>query len=198
LVVIELRIVGGDLALDLANTVGDDRVPDPLADYPGLVAWAARAGAVDDDTAARLDSLAGDREAVLRRARELRAAVDDVFRPLAGGHEPPRAALDALLRRGAEAAARGRLVAAGDTGSSGAFALAWDGADLERPLWPLAVAAVDLLRAGPLDRLKQCADCPWLFLDTSRNRSRRWCSMGDCGARAKMRRYRSRLATEGR
>jgi len=56
------------------------------------------------------------------------------------------------------------------------------------------VAAVDLLRTGPLDRLKVCAACPWLFLDTSRNRSRRWCSMSDCGARLKMRRYRARAA----
>ena len=119
--------------------------------------------------------------------------VDAVFRALAGGHEPPRAALDELLRRGADAAARGRLVA-----REGGFVLAWAGDDLERPLWPLAAAAVDLLRSGPLDRLKQCADCPWLFLDTSRNRSRRWCSMDDCGARAKMRTYRARRATAGR
>jgi len=66
----------------------------------------------------------------------------------------------------------------------------WDG-DL---LAPIAVAAVDLLRTGPLDRLKVCAACPWLFLDTSRNRSRRWCSMSECGARLKMRRYRASAA----
>jgi predicted RNA-binding Zn ribbon-like protein len=78
-------------------------------------------------------------------------------------------------------------------------ALAWDGDHLERPLWPLAVAALDLLRSGPLDRLKACEGCPWLFLDTSRNRSRRWCSMDDCGSRSKTRSYRARRAsTSGR
>jgi predicted RNA-binding Zn ribbon-like protein len=82
--------------------------------------------------------------------------------------------------------------------AGGGFALTWEGDHLERPLWPIAVAAVDLLRSGPLDRLKACEECPWLFLDTSRNRSRRWCSMDDCGSRRKMRRYRERRATAGR
>jgi predicted RNA-binding Zn ribbon-like protein len=62
-------------------------------------------------------------------------------------------------------------------------------------LWPLAVAAVDLLRTGPLGRLKVCAECRWLFLDRSRNGSRLWCSMNECGGRSKMRRYRARRAT---
>ena len=94
----------------------------------------------------------------------------------------------------AAAVERARL----ERGRDGVFRLAWDGDHLERPLWPLAVAALDLLRDGPLDRLKACEDCPWLFLDTSRNRSRRWCSMDDCGSRSKMRRYRARRATAGR
>jgi predicted RNA-binding Zn ribbon-like protein len=70
------------------------------------------------------------------------------------------------------------------------YALAWD----DDVLAPIAVAAVDLLRSGPLDRISVCDACPWLFLDTSRNHSRRWCSMEDCGARAKMRRYRAKGA----
>jgi predicted RNA-binding Zn ribbon-like protein len=71
----------------------------------------------------------------------------------------------------------------------------WDG----ELLGPLVAAAVDLLRTGPLDRLKLCDACPWLFLDTSRNHSRRWCSMNECGGRLKMRRYRERRrATAGR
>jgi predicted RNA-binding Zn ribbon-like protein len=197
-VVTELKIVGGDPALDLANTAGDARVPDPLAEYDAFVGWAARVRAIDDATAARLAHRArrGDTARVLETARELRRAVDAVFRPLAEGGEPSDAALAELTTRGAEAVARARLIPS--RASGGRFELAWDGDDLERPLWPLAAAAVDLLRAGALDRLKVCVDCPWLFLDTSRNRSRRWCSMEVCGAHAKMRRYRARLATAGR
>jgi predicted RNA-binding Zn ribbon-like protein len=196
-VVTALHIVGGDPALDLVNTTGDARVDDPLAGYGEFAAWGARAGAIDEATAGRLAALGRERPAeaaaALAEARDLRAAADAVFRPLAAGSEPPPAALARLVAEGAAAAGRARLVPAGD-----GFTYAWEGDDLARPLWPLAAAAVDLLRAGPLDRLKQCDGCPWLFLDTSRNRSRRWCSMEVCGAHTKMRRYRARLTTEGR
>ena len=204
--VTELKIVGGDPALDLVNTVGDDRVPDPLDGYGSFVAWAARARVIDDDVARRLAARGADQPAVagraLREARELRAILDAVFRPLAiagtsapaGGGAGGAAAHGRLTRRAGAAVERARL----ERGRDGEFRLAWDGDHLERPLWPLGVAALDLLRDGPLDRLKACEDCPWLFLDTSRNHSRRWCSMGDCGSRSKMRRYRARRATAGR
>ena len=67
-----------------------------------------------------------------------------------------------------------------------------DGAALERPLWPVAHAALDLLRTEDLHRLAECGDCRWLFFDHSRNRSRRSCSMNACGGREKMRRHRAR------
>lgn len=199
--VTELRIVGGDPALDLANTVGDDRVPDPLEDYAAFAAWAARIGVVDETVAARLTTRARERPEAAGRAldeaRSLRATIDAVFRALAtakpAGDEPPTAALARLVQRAGAAVERAELVR-----RESGFVLAWDGDHLERPLWPLAVSAVDLLRHGPLDRLKACEDCPWLFLDTSRNHSRRWCSMEDCGTRVKMRRYRARRATAGR
>jgi hypothetical protein len=208
--------VGGDPALDLVNTLGDERVADPLEDYASFGAWAARIGVIDDGTAARLAAGAGERPAAAARAlaeaRTLRTAFDAVFRPLAAAHDssaapaghdssgaghdssgaPPPEALARLVRRAGAAVERARLVPAED-----AFAPAWDGDHLERPLWPLSVAALDLLRSGPLDRVKACEGCPWLFLDTSRNRSRRWCSMDDCGSRSKMRSYRARRASTG-
>jgi predicted RNA-binding Zn ribbon-like protein len=182
----ELELVGGHVALDLANTVNGPRdgelEQDFLTTADELAAWAVHAGVtpapppVDDR--------------VLAEARELRDAVYAIFRAVAEGREPDPAALAALAGFHAAAVARARLVPAG-----GRFALAWDG----ELLGPLAAAAVDLLRHGPLDRLKLCDACPWLFLDTSRNHSRRWCSMNECGGRLKMRRYRARRrATEGR
>ena len=164
-----MRLVGGHLALDFANTIEPSR--EHLVAPSDLVAWGREVG------------LSGDADAsTLTRARELRRTVYEVFRPLAEGREPDADALAALAAFHADAVAGARLVPG--------EGFVWDG-DL---LAPIAVAAVDLLRTGPLDRLKVCAGCPWLFLDTSRNRSRRWCSMSDCGARLKMRRYRARAA----
>jgi predicted RNA-binding Zn ribbon-like protein len=182
----ELELVGGDIALDLANTVNGPRdgvLDDDFLRTPeDLAAWAVHAGVAD--AAPPVD------EAALTQVRALRAAIYAVFRAVAEGREPDPEALAVLAGQHAAAVARARLVPAADR-----FALTWDG----EVLGPLAAAAVDLLRHGPLDRLKLCDACPWLFLDTSRNHSRRWCSMNECGSRLKMRRYRARRrATEGR
>ena len=179
----DLELVGGNLALDLANT-RDGHAParDYLETPEDLVAWARHA--------AGLEITADQRD--LERVLALRETVEAVFRALARGDEPPPAALDDLLA--AQAAAPGRLArrvssGAGETVSPGErFDLVWDG-DI---VGPIAAAAVDLLRHGPLDRLKLCHACPWLFLDLSRNHSRRWCSMNVCGGTLKMRRYRAR------
>jgi predicted RNA-binding Zn ribbon-like protein len=164
-----MRRVGGHLALDFANTIEPSR--EHLAEPSDLVAWGREVG---------LDGPAD--ASTLARARELRRTIYEVFRPLAERRDPGPDALRALAALHAEAVAGARLVPG--------EGFVWDG-DL---LAPIAVAAVDLLRSGPLDRLKVCDACPWLFLDTSRNRSRRWCSMSECGARLKMRRYRARAA----
>jgi predicted RNA-binding Zn ribbon-like protein len=183
----EIPLVGGDPALDLANTLDGPRHGDPTGDHlhdpEDLVAWAVRAGVLEAHAgAARAD--------VLDRVRRLRAPVYAVFRAIAEGDEPDGRALAEIGEFHVEALRRARLVPA--------FDYSWDRDDAQRIVWALAVAAVDLLRTGPLDRIRVCHDCRWLFLDTSRNGSRRWCSMNECGARAKMRRYRARRATADR
>jgi len=197
----ELEIFSGDPALDLANTLegphGGAPTTDSLTSYGDLAEWAAHAGVVDAPLAARLARAAGESPdrgaAVHARAVALRGALYDAFATLVAGGEPARAALAVLAREHGEAAAHARLEPAGAR-----FELAWEGEPPDRVLWPVAQAAVDLLRTGPLDRLKACVECRGLFLDASRNHSRRWCSMNDCGGRDKVRRYRARRATGGR
>jgi predicted RNA-binding Zn ribbon-like protein len=70
--------------------------------------------------------------------------------------------------------------------------------DLAAPLHPVAYSAADLLVSDDLHRVKRCAGCPWLFLDGSRNKSRRWCDMADCGTAQKMQRYVARRSTARR
>ena len=69
---------------------------------------------------------------------------------------------------------------------------------LDAMLRPIGLAALELLTSPQLSRIKKCAGCPWLFLDQSKNFSRRWCAMNDCGTHEKIRRYVSRRAAARR
>jgi predicted RNA-binding Zn ribbon-like protein len=181
----DLELVGGNVALDLANTLEGPRVGEPdqdhLPDHEALVEWALLAGVITSRPATRPAEL-------LEHVRRLRAAIFDVFFAVATGSDLDPAALAELTAIHADALEGARLMRR----AGGSFDY---GPDL---LLTPAQAAVDLLRHGPLDRVNVCAACRWLFLDASRNHSRRWCSMNECGGRLKMRRYRERRATAGR
>ncbi|MGH2700601.1 MAG: CGNR zinc finger domain-containing protein, partial [Actinomycetota bacterium] len=56
-------------------------------------------------------------------------------------------------------------------------------------LWPVVQAAIELLTSDALQRVKRCGRCSWLFLDATKNRSRRWCSMEGCGTNEKSQRF---------
>jgi predicted RNA-binding Zn ribbon-like protein len=86
--------------------------------------------------------------------------------------------------------------------SGDSFVWEWHEADgaLELPIWIVAQSASDLLVSSELGRVRECAGerCDWLFLDASRNRSRRWCDMAACGNRAKAQRnYARRRGSSG-
>lgn len=193
-----LRVVGGDLALDFVNTVDGERDGDPgfehLRSYEDLVAWGSRVGLLPEERARRL--LRGGRgrtseaEAAYVRALELRDDLYELFRAVARGKSPPPGSVEALRRAESEALSRARLV----PGEEG-FVWEWpDEDDLDGVLWPVVHAAIELLVSGPLDRVKACAGCRWLFVDESRNKSRRWCTMEECGTHEKVRRYLERRA----
>jgi predicted RNA-binding Zn ribbon-like protein len=188
--------IGGDPALDFANTLGGAREgpwdDEWLLDYGDVVAWARHAGLLDDGAARRLLRAAGARPdeaaAAHGRALALREQVYRAMAAIADRADPPAA--DLAARRDAHRAA---LAHAALVPRAARLDWAHDaGADLDRPLWPVAEAAIDLLRSDRLARLKQCANCRWLFLDASRNASRRWCSMSHCGTEAKVRKTRAR------
>ena len=197
----DLPLLGGHLSLDFANTLewrGSARERDWLTGYQALVAWALRAGAVDGREAEELRAYAdwapGSAAEVLAEARALREAVYLVAAALAAGGTPEAlevADLESLNRRLAPLLGETRLSA-----TAGGLVPAWGGAsdDLARVLWPVARSAFDLLSGAAAGRLRECAgsDCHWLFLDRSKNGSRRWCAMSNCGNLAKARRHRAR------
>ena len=186
-----LLIVGGNVALDLANTVDAPGLPTEFdhLQHPGtLLAWAERAGLLDGGqraTLVRYAERAPDRAMTeLRRLHRVRRAVEDVFGAIADQTEIPEPAWAALRRAAGEAVAAARLDRSGDHGHP-----RWDPDRLDALGRPLAYAAWDLLTSGPLNRVKRCPACPWIYLDRSKNGSRRWCTMDDCGKAVKMQRY---------
>jgi predicted RNA-binding Zn ribbon-like protein len=185
----ELRIVGGHPALDFVNTVDGDPGFDHFRSYSDLLAWSGRIGLLSGEAAAQLAREANRRpaeaEAVHLEALALRGTLHGIFRAAAEGEDPLSRNLETLRGYECEALSRAHLVRVDDR-----FDWEWKNeGDLSGPLWPVAHVATGLLTSGGLDRLKFCAGCYWLFLDASKNRSRRWCTMEVCGTHEKVRRY---------
>jgi predicted RNA-binding Zn ribbon-like protein len=197
----ELPIVGGHLALDFANTVDDplgSARHDHVAGYHDLLAWSLRVAAVTDDQAARLRRRAArrgaDAAASLENAHQLRDVLNDVFGAVADGTDDLASHWLRLRPYVTDAVAVVTLHTASDPNR-----WSWQQSDdLSAPLHPIAYAAADLLVGKDLHRVKRCAGCPWLFLDGSKNHSRRWCDMADCGTAQKMQRYVARRSTARR
>ncbi len=189
----------GRLCLDFANTLGDrpDESPheEGLHCYADLVAWGEAAGVLPTDEAAEILREAArrptDADATFVRAIALREAIYRLFSAVAAGTEPPVDDLDTVNDAIRAAVARGRLAP-----MHGHFHWQWerDVTMLAGMLWPVAWSAAELLTSEELHRVHECAgpDCGWLFMDTTKNGSRRWCSMETCGNRAKARRHRAR------
>jgi predicted RNA-binding Zn ribbon-like protein len=201
-------LAGGQLCLDFVDTV-DWRLRDPptelLTRYSDLVAWGRYVdvlygNVLTEAEAEELLRVASRRpEAAcetLGEALALRETLYRLFRALARQTSASPADLAALNAALSHAMAHVR-VAATATG----YAWDWDQDDgaLDRMLWPVVRSAADVLTSGDLSRLRECEGdgCGWLFYDTSKNRSRRWCTMQGCGNRAKARRHyqRTRSAT---
>lgn len=180
------RSVGGHVALDFVNTEvvsQADRSTDVLRAADEFSAWCAYAGVVSAATGPVQLSPAQER-ALLTRAGTLRHAIRSVVEAVAERRDADPDALTVL--RSTTADAVGRALPALD---GGRLTWAWEPSAPEAVLWELASSAVDLLRTGETARIKVCPGCGFVFLDTTKNGSRRWCSMDDCGKQEKMRRY---------
>jgi predicted RNA-binding Zn ribbon-like protein len=178
----------GHLALDFANAVSERHTTSPidlLPSYAELLAFARQCELAPPAQLRRLERRAAlDRssaEAARAVAVQLRDALYRVFACVA--EERPVDPGDLAVFN----AALGRMRIGRD--------LDWEwaaGPDaLDSLLGPVVRSALDLLRSSERERVRICAaeDCVWLFLDTSKNRSRRWCDMKQCGNRDKVRRF---------
>jgi predicted RNA-binding Zn ribbon-like protein len=181
----------GGRTRDFADRVTREDIPD----YESLVRWSAFASLVEPSEADRLRGQARRSttaaKRVLRRALRLREAIYRIGKALVEDWPPPGADLRVLDREVREARRRQRLVA-----SKRRLESDWirDTPRLDRMLWPVALSAAAVFGSDDVERLKQCAGaaCGWLFVDTTRNHSRQWCEMADCGNLVKVRRFRQR------
>ena len=194
--VLVLPLWGNRVCLDFVNTLdprrGDSR--EFLRSYTDLTAWALHASLVSRPEAEALLRASHTREAerLFERAIKLRETLYRLFYAVSQGNELPQAENATLQQAYIKALLQARMVQK-DNG----FRWVWSGDRLETPLWQVTHDAVELLRTGELARLKECANptsCGWLFYDTSKNNSRRWCSMASCGVPEKVEQQRRRRA----
>lgn len=187
----------GFLCLDLINTVDWRKSGHPeeeLSSYEALVNWALSKRLVDQGTARELlDEAASNPEEAARALEMVQLLREDlyhIFTSIARQDPIPAEDLQTINRFMVNALAHSRLVV-----DEGRVALKWQDRDTSKlgwMLWPITRSAVALLTSKSVDRIGECADdrgCGWLFYDTTRNRSRRWCSMESCGNRAKAQRH---------
>jgi predicted RNA-binding Zn ribbon-like protein len=185
-------LAGGHVALDLVNTVepriaGPDQT-DHLRSPADLLTWARRIDLLDESEAAAVAELWSRSPATAEADLEASIAVrESLYAVLSDRSE----GLGVLAAGWAAAGSRTELVPDG-----AGFRLVVGVSIPDR----LAVAAVDLLTSADLSKLHACppeqGGCGWLFLDHSRNSTRRWCVMEDCGAKAKSRRLTERRRAE--
>jgi predicted RNA-binding Zn ribbon-like protein len=168
---------------------------DKLNDYGDLLAWSQHVGLLTEAEARKLLRESRQRQAeaalVFARAIELREAIYRLCKAILNKTLPRQSDLEQLNQELAIAHGRVRLAAGEEN-----FVWAWPDAknSPDHILWRITDSAAEFLTAGDLTRLRECGgeDCGWLFEDTSKNRSRQWCDMRDCGNLAKVRRFRTR------
>ena len=192
---VTFEMVGGRTCLDFVNTASQRRegpFKERLESYEDLLSWAVQAEQLTESEATDLRQMAAaspaEAEAVVERGRALREAIYRVFTKRSVGEELPPEDLKLISTEYGRAAVNRLLTPSG----VGVCTFDWQThLSLDRPLWPVAVSATNLVASEDATRVKECAtdNCNWLFLDASKNRSRRWCEMKECGNRAKARRH---------
>jgi predicted RNA-binding Zn ribbon-like protein len=203
-------LCGGHPVLDLVNTLDNRFAPtgpiELLPTYGALLMFLQQCRLLEGSTCRVLERQAPAEGARARAAAiELRESAAAVLYSIVEGSHPPPREIHTIERHCAMAQQHQQLrwnaVEAGDPASQhdadrSGFVWDWQLSPLqsELPVWILALQTSALLTSTELSRLRscQCDTCRWLFLDTSKNHSRRWCDMQVCGNRMKARRFQAR------
>jgi len=188
-----LRLDGGNLSLNFVNTVeyrNEEFAVDFLHHYLDLITWANFADGVGDYQKEMLQGLSQEKsneaKQIYCEAIQLREAMYEYIINLINQEEVRPASMQMINQWIPRAFSNLELRLVDRD-----YVLDWnvDNFGLESVLWPIIKAFVDLVTSKNSKRIKRCSNCGWLFVDNSKNRSRRWCSMEICGNRVKARRF---------
>lgn len=197
-----LELIGGRLCLDFANTftISEAINHEYLHSYTDLVVWGRHVGTLTDTEVENLNQAArlpAEAAAAFEQALTLRETIYQIFVAVARQQAPAPADVARLNVVLARAPGYRQILA---IGAGFEWQLVQNFDALDSLLWPIAWSAADLLTSTALQQVRQCAHhegCDWLFLDNSKNQSRRWCSMRWCGSRVKARHYYQRKRSLG-
>lgn len=189
----ELRLDGGVLCLDFVNTVHSRTVTpvwDYLFVYGELVKWLRKCEAINAQQARQLLHLANENpvgaQRRLQEAITVRELLYEIFSALASGQSPSASRMATLNDKIRDA--WGRLeISLGR--SAGLWSWRKNSLDLDFPKRLVLRSAAELLTSKYDGRIRECPTCKWVFFDKSKNASRKWCSMEDCGSVDKASRY---------
>lgn len=178
-----LRLDGGILCLDFVNTIDNRKreIPyDYVKGFKDLLEWYGHTRALSPKIIHTLERLAKDYPqkagVVFEKSIVLRELLHRLFTASLAKKKP--AAADSMQFN----TYIGEAYANIEIGwVAGAGALQFNAPALEQVYWWPIKSAVELFTSGQLAEVKECPACGWLFLDKSRNGSRKWCSMSTCG-----------------
>jgi len=191
------ELIAGHPALDLVNTLDwrfrEEPPPEELLKgWDDLARFTEQSDLMSNVQVRRLLRNVGESKGaqIVAAVRELREAAARVLYAALGGDDPPASSIKLLEHYFREARESQHLSWDGD---KLAWELAQPPAPAELPLWMLALCVAELATSDQMQTLRECGnpECRWLFLDTSKNHTRRWCDMKICGNRMKARRFKA-------
>jgi predicted RNA-binding Zn ribbon-like protein len=182
------------IGLDFANTVAwrGSTPAENLHNFADLIKWCGDAGLISPRIVYRArkwpDKHPKRSVEVFGEAIALREVIYRVFHTVASGSNPNVGDLDSLNRALSDAPRRTSLQR---TDSGFGWEVPESKISASSLLAPVLWSTGDLLVGPQLARVRECSNdkCLWLFLDDSKNGTRRWCSMQACGNRAKAHRH---------
>jgi len=190
------KVVGGQLCFDFSNTVSYRNKDTPhewLNNFENLSVWSQIVGIMEESESNQLirnlskNPEEGERK--LSMIRELREVVFRIFSSIVKRKSPAKTDINYLNNFAEKQINKEKIVY-----DNGLFNLEYKSnlTPFKKIIHKIYKSIIYVMTQIDLTRINKCKSCDWLFYDTSRNRSRQWCVMSDCGNRSKVNNFNKR------